>query len=69
MPSAKCPDCGRSVELRADIRLREVVICPHCDADVEVISKDPLELDWAYGDSSEWDDEESDEDEDEDEDE
>jgi hypothetical protein len=32
------------------------VICPHCDADLEVISVEPLELDWAYDWS--WEDEE-----------
>jgi lysine biosynthesis protein LysW len=26
----------------------EEVICPHCEADLEVVSLDPLELDWAW---------------------
>jgi lysine biosynthesis protein LysW len=29
-------------------RLGQKVICPHCDVELEVISVDPLELDWAY---------------------
>ena len=64
MSSAKCPDCGRHIDLRADLRLHEVVICPHCDADLEVVSKNPPELDWAYAaDFGEGDDEEDEEDE------
>ena len=63
MSSAKCPDCGRYVDLGTHPRLHEVVMCPHCDADLEVSSKDPPELDWAYADSGEWDDEEDEEDE------
>jgi hypothetical protein len=24
------------------------VLCPHCDAELEVIETDPVELDWVY---------------------
>jgi len=35
--------------------------CPYCDADLEVINVDPLELDWVYDWSDEeWESEEED---------
>jgi hypothetical protein len=38
-----------------------LVNCPNCEAELEVISTDPVELDWVY---EEWDDEDEDEDQD-----
>jgi alpha-aminoadipate carrier protein LysW len=58
--SATCPDCGQTVRLRAPVRMGQQVECPHCDAELEVIETDPIELDWMY------EDEDGDEDEDED---
>jgi alpha-aminoadipate carrier protein LysW len=46
--TATCPDCGRRIVLRSQPRVGEEVICPHCEADLEVVSLDPLELDWAW---------------------
>jgi len=63
--TASCPDCGRKIELRSHPRLGEEVICPHCDAELEVVDLDPLELDWAYiepADDDDWDDDDDDED-------
>ena len=60
--TAACPDCGKLVHLRGPVRIGQEVACPHCDAELEVIETDPVELDWVY---DEYDGEE-DEDEDED---
>ena len=59
--SAVCPDCGKAVHLKSPVRLGQEIVCPHCDAELEVIDTDPVELDWIY-------EEDLDEDEDEDED-
>jgi alpha-aminoadipate carrier protein LysW len=45
-----CPDCGEDITLRGNIRLGQEVVCRHCDAELEVVEIDPLELDWAYDD-------------------
>jgi hypothetical protein len=45
------------------------VICPHCEADLEVVNLDPPELDWAYlepDDGDDWDDDWDDDDDDDD---
>jgi lysine biosynthesis protein LysW len=57
MPYALCPDCDQEIVLNRVI-VGQMVTCPHCDAALEVISVDPLELDWAYDWS--WEEEEED---------
>jgi hypothetical protein len=46
--------------MQSPVRIGQHVLCPNCDAELEVIDTNPVELDWVY------EDEESDEDEDED---
>ena len=53
MASAYCPDCDEKIVFNPHARVGQKLVCPHCDADLEVLSTDPLELDWAY----DWDDE------------
>lgn len=48
---ATCPLCDEDVDLADDIELSEVVVCPHCENEVEVVSLDPLTL-------AEWEEEE-----------
>jgi alpha-aminoadipate carrier protein LysW len=57
MATSMCLDCGRSIDLGLKPKEGQIVTCPMCDADLEVISIDPLELDWAYARSEEWNDE------------
>lgn len=59
---AVCPDCGEAVTLRGSVRLGQEVVCPHCDAELEVVETEPLELDWAYDDYDYDDEDEEDED-------
>lgn len=54
-----CPDCDEEITFNPHPRLGHKLTCPHCDVELEVISVDPLELDWAYDWSEEdWEDEE-----------
>ena len=67
MENVYCPDCDGKIVINPRVQLGQKLVCPHCDAELEVISADPVELDWAYDWS--WDeDEDNDEDEDEDDD-
>lgn len=62
MPDAYCPDCDEKIVLRQP-RLGQKLFCPHCDTELEVISVEPLDLDWAYASSyydEDWDEEEVD---------
>lgn len=47
MASVYCPDCDESINLR-NPRVGQKLFCPHCETEVEVISVDPLDLDWAH---------------------
>ena len=47
MGMALCPDCGQIVELE-EPELGQVLSCPNCRAQLEVLNLEPLELDWAY---------------------
>jgi lysine biosynthesis protein LysW len=44
---AFCPGCRLSMELDRHIQAGDWVNCPRCEADLEVISLNPLVLDWA----------------------
>jgi lysine biosynthesis protein LysW len=44
---AFCPDCGGGIRVDPHVRLGQKLVCPHCDADLEVSGVEPLELDWA----------------------
>ena len=52
MARAYCPDCDGSIDLRSP-RVGQLLFCPHCDTEVEVVDINPLELDWAYASSYE----------------
>jgi hypothetical protein len=61
MASTYCPDCDERIVLNPKPQVGRKITCPHCEADLEVISTEPLELDWSY----DWDwDEDEDEEED-----
>ena len=62
MASAYCPDCDGKIVMNPTATLGQKLTCPHCDAELEVISVDPLEIDWVYDWSWEEDDDEEDDD-------
>jgi lysine biosynthesis protein LysW len=43
-----CLDCGHSIYLGARPWEGQIIRCPNCGAELEVISVAPLELDWVY---------------------
>jgi alpha-aminoadipate carrier protein LysW len=53
---AVCPDCEEEINVGSHPRQGQHVTCPECWADLEIISLDPLELDFAAEDDD-WDDE------------
>lgn len=46
MASAYCPDCEKRIVFKIEPLIGQKLSCPHCEAELEVISTDPLELDW-----------------------
>ena len=59
---AQCPDCEAFLDLEADeVNEGEIIPCPECGVDLEVVNINPIELDLA--DDEDLDDEEEDDDE------
>jgi alpha-aminoadipate carrier protein LysW len=48
MVTVSCIDCEQPIKLGAPLVAGQVITCAHCGAELEVISLQPLELDWAY---------------------
>ena len=51
--SAECPECFAEVALE-DVMEHEIVQCPDCGADLEVLNIDPLALDLAPEEEEDW---------------
>ncbi len=49
-----CPECGASVDLEFDVVEGEIIACEECEAELEVISVNPLELDLAPEEEEDW---------------
>ncbi len=64
MPVAVCPGCDEDIHIAGRPTLGQLVTCEHCGSQFEVISVQPLELDWAFDELEEdeededWDEEE-----------
>ena len=39
-----CPECNAEVAVAANVRVGEIVVCPDCQTELEVVSVNPLEL-------------------------
>lgn len=48
--NANCPLCLENVHLGSKMGIGDRVICPGCDAQLEIVSLVPPELDWPYDD-------------------
>lgn len=53
MATALCPDCGQKIVIGPKPKKGQLISCPHCDVDLEIVSTSPLELDWAAFDEEE----------------
>jgi alpha-aminoadipate carrier protein LysW len=49
VPTAICPECEEEVYVDSDAEQGEVVTCEECDADLELVGLDPIELDLFKG--------------------
>lgn len=51
---AECPECEAEVSLSDDVMDGEIVQCPDCGTELEVISLNPLTLDVAPDEEEDW---------------
>jgi len=50
----ECPECAADLALAADVEEGEIVVCPDCGAELEVMSLDPLTVDLAPEVEEDW---------------
>ena len=59
---AQCPECEAFLDLEADdVNEGEIIPCPECGTDLEVVNTNPIELDLAEDEDLEDEEEEDDE--------
>ena len=44
MANAECVECGAGMPLPSDVMENEILVCPECGVELEVISLQPLTL-------------------------
>jgi alpha-aminoadipate carrier protein LysW len=49
----ECPECGAQITLAKPIR-GEIVVCPDCGTELEVVNENPLKLDLAPQEEEDW---------------
>jgi alpha-aminoadipate carrier protein LysW len=52
--TATCPECDAQIVLSDDTLEGEIVQCPDCGVELEVLSLDPPELDLAPAEEEDW---------------
>lgn len=51
---AHCLECDAEISLAADVMEGEIVVCPDCGIDLEVVSLNPVKLDLAPMEEEDW---------------
>ena len=51
---AECVECAAELELSSDVEEGEIVVCPDCGVELEVVSADPLTLELAPEVEEDW---------------
>jgi alpha-aminoadipate carrier protein LysW len=54
MSSATCPECEADVSIPGDAVQNELLACPDCGAELEIISLNPLSLETAPEVEEDW---------------
>lgn len=57
-----CPDCLTTIRFMAAPELGQLVICPECAEEFEVVNLSPLKIEWTYSDPDDFDDDDYDDD-------
>jgi len=57
MFKAVCPSCTAQVNLGPKPKMGQHIFCLECDNELQIVSLDPLELDWPFDDDDDDDDE------------
>ncbi|MEZ4726443.1 MAG: hypothetical protein R3E79_04845 [Caldilineaceae bacterium] len=56
MAVATCAECDEEIEVSDRARVGQRVVCPNCGARLDIVSTAPLELETAYDEEEDWED-------------
>jgi lysine biosynthesis protein LysW len=45
---ARCPECDSRIYFGRKPDTGQIIVCPECETSLEIISANPIRLDWAY---------------------
>ena len=54
MTTVKCTECEAEISLDADVEPGEIIVCPDCGVDLEVISLNPPKVEVAPMEQEDW---------------
>lgn len=54
MSKVDCPECAAEITLVADTEVGEIIVCPDCGVDLEVLSLAPAKVDMAPMEEEDW---------------
>ncbi len=54
MSTTQCPECDAEITLEAGTEANEIIVCPDCGVDLEVLSVDPAQVGLALTEQEDW---------------
>jgi len=51
---AECPECAATIEIGADVEEGEILVCPDCGVELEVLKLNPLTPGLAPQEAEDW---------------
>ena len=51
---AECTECLAEIQLADDLEEGEIIVCPDCGVELEVLSVDPLTIEMAPEEAEDW---------------
>lgn len=54
MNALNCPECEAELQLEPDTEVNEIIVCPDCGVDLEVLSLSPAKVDLAPMEEEDW---------------
>jgi len=54
MSTVNCPECEAEITLEANAEVGEIIVCPDCGVDLEIVSLKPAKVDLAPMEQEDW---------------
>lgn len=50
----KCPECDAQIQLTPDVQAGEILVCPECGVDLEIMGLEPISVALAPMEEEDW---------------